>query len=534
MPTSPEQYDVIIIGAGHNGLVCAGYLAAAGLKVMVLERRHAVGGLSTEYEFMPGYKASMPNSPGSLEPKVVSDLQLRDFGLDFIPPDPSLVVPFEDGRAMVAWRDPDKTAKEIAKFSQHDVKNYGRFFEYLNDFAAKTGISLFRPPPSLHQVMANLTSSADEQAFAKIILGSLKDLLDEWLESEELKAVIAAISATSNPAGPYSPGSAYLLLMRPLSLASSELVDGHDPRKQYLRGSTGLPIGGMGAVTKAMRASLEARGGKVRLEAAVQRVVVENNRVQGVELDNGEFIGARVVASNLHPKTTLCDLVDADAIDSGFRQELATIPERGSAFKLALALDGMPAMACAPKGLEAAYASCQFRMAPSMEYMEKAYDDLKYNRPSQDPIILGLMPSMTSPGMAPAGKHILSCNIWHAPVKLREGDWKQAGDVMAKRCIDIIESHMPGIKERISDYRFLTPQDLENEFGLRNANIMHLDMMPSQMFGLRPMAGSSAYAMPVEGLFLCGSGSWPGGTVSGIPGHNAAAEIIQRFKQESK
>ncbi|MEM7293359.1 MAG: NAD(P)/FAD-dependent oxidoreductase [Pseudomonadota bacterium] len=318
-----------------------------------------------------------------------------------------------------------------------------------------------------------------------------------------------------------------------MSLASSGVSDGHDPRKQYLRGSTGLPIGGMGAVTRSMRASFEARGGVVRLEAGVQRIATEGNRVIGVELDSGEFIGARAIASNLHPKTTMIDLLDKSSIASEFRDEFQTLPERGSAFKLALALDAMPVYACAPKGMEAQYASCQFRMAPSMAYMEKAWDDAKFGRPSENPIILGLIPSMTSPDMAPDGKHIMSCNIWHAPVELQEDNWESAGDRMAKRCIEIIDSHMPGLKERIRDYRFLTPADLESEFGLRNANIMHLDMMPSQMFGLRPLASTAAYAMPVEGLYLCGSGSWPGGTVSGIPGHNAAHAIIGHFKRQS-
>ncbi len=532
-----KKYDVIVVGAGHNGLVCAGYLAKAGLKVLVLERRHSVGGLSTEYEFFPGYKASMPNSPGSLEPRVVQDLELQRFGLEFVSPDPSLMVPFPDGRAMIAWRDPERTALEIAKFSKADVTGYSRFFSYLNDFAAKTSISLFDTPPSLKQVMEKLKTPEDELAFSKVFLGSLKDLLDEWLESEELKSVIAAISATSHLAGPYTPGTASLLLMRPLSLASSQIASSHiassqinqthDPRKQYLRGSTGLPVGGMGAVTKAMRASFESRGGEVRVESAVARIVSKDAIVQGVELDNGEFIAANIVVSNLHPRTTLVDLVDTNQFETEFLKNITNLPQRGSAFKLALALDGAPAFVAAPKGLEKVCASCQFRLAPTMDYMERAVDDGKFGRPSQEPIILGLIPSMTSPEMAPEGKHIMSCNIWHAPVKLAQGSWDAEKDKMAKRCIEIISGYMPGLKDRITDYRALSPVDLENEFGLRDANIMHLDMMPAQMFGLRPVPGWSSYRMPVDGLYLCGSGAWPGGTVSGVPGHNAACEIIK-------
>ena len=469
----------------------------------------------------------MPNSPGSLEPKVVADLELAKYGLRFTPPNPSLVVPFPDGRAMVAWRDPEKTAAEIRKFSEKDVEGYGAFFEYLNEFARKIGVSLFAPPPTLQQLTARLTSAEDEDAFASIVLGSLKDLLDNWLESEQLKSVIAAISTTSNLVGPYTPGSAYLLLMRPLSLASSSIGAEHDPRKQYLRGSTGLPVGGMGAVTRAMQKSIEAAGGVIRVDQGVDRIVAGPDGVEGVELDSGEFIPAKIVASNLHPRTTLLDLLDDSNQKIAFKNDLEKLPQRGSAFKLAIALDGFSAFAAAPKGLERDYASCQFRLAPSLDYMERAYDDAKFGRPSKEPIVLGLMPSLTSAGMAPEGKHILSCNVWHAPVTLANSSWQVERDLMAKRCINLLSQYMPDIKDRIIDYRALSPLDLQNEFGLRDANIMHLDMLPSKMFGLRPLAQCSAYQTPTQGLYLCGSGTWPGGTVSGIPGHNAAQEIIR-------
>jgi len=472
----------------------------------------------------------MPNSPGSLEPKVVSDLELKKFGLEFRSPDPSLVVPFPDGRAMVAWRDPQQTAEEIRKFSIKDVAAYARFFEYLNGFAKKIGVSLFKPPPSIKEIAQRLETPEDEQAFSKIVLGSIKDLLDDWFDSEELKSVIAAISATSNLAGPYTPGTAYLLLMRPLSLASSSSGAGHDPRKQYLRGSTGLPVGGMGAVTKSMQKSIEASGGVIRVNTGVKQIVAGATGIEGVELDNGEFIRATTVASNLHPKTTLIDLLLDPLQEPRFTQNMRQLPERGSVFKLALALDGVPTFTAAPAGFERAYASCQFRLAPSLDYMERAYDDGKYGRPSQEPIILGLVPSLTSSEMAPKGKHIMSCNVWHAPVELTQGSWKIERGEMASRCIEIISRSMPDVKDRIIDYRALSPLDLEEEFGLRDGNIMHLEMMPTQMFGLRPLADCSAYKTPTKGLYLCGSGTWPGGTVSGIPGHNAAQIILSYFK----
>ncbi len=520
------DYDAVVVGGGHNGLTCAGYLARAGLSVAVLERRSSIGGLSTDYEFFPGYHASIPNSPGSLEPKVVADLELKRHGLEFVPPDPSLVVPFLDGRALVAWRDPERTAKQIAGFSNKDAAAYGAFFEYLNAFARRLNISIFEPPPSLADVLARLKTPEDEEAFSQIMLGSLRDLLDRWFESEELKAVIGAISVTSNLVGPSTPGSPYLLMMRPLSLASSSGHSGHDPRKQYLRGSTGLPVGGMGAVTRAMRKSVEASGGVVRTDCGVTRLLAGTHGIEGVELENGEVIRSRVVASNLHPRTTLIDLLDEGVLAPEISGKFEDLPRRGSAFKIALALDGLPAFAAAPKGLEAAYAGCQFRLAPSLEYMDQAYDDAKYGRPSKSPIIFGLIPSVTDPGMAPPGKHILSVNVWHAPVALRDGSWDTERERFGKRCIEIMSQYMPGLKDLISDHRFLSPLDLENEFGLLDANINHLDIMPAHMFGLRPVPGWSSYRMPVDGLYLCGSGAWPGGTVTGVPGHNASQQIL--------
>ena len=520
------DYDVAVIGGGHNGLTCASYLARAGLNVVVLERRSKVGGLSTDYEFFPGYHGSMPNSPGSLEPKVVAELELRKHGLEFVPPDPSLVVPFLDGRALVAWRDPERTAQQIAQFSTKDAEAYGAFFEYLNNFARRLNISIFEPPPRLKDVLAKLATPEDEDVFAQIMLGSLKDLLDRWFESEELKAVIGAISVTSNLVGPSTPGSPYLLMMRPMSLASSGVHAGHDPRKQYLRGSTGLPVGGMGAVTGAMQRSFEAFGGTIRTDCAVTQLHTGREGIEGVELESGEVIRTRIVASNLHPRTTLLELLEKGNLDPEIASSMAALPKRGSAFKIALALDGLPAFAAAPQGLETAYAGCQFRLAPSLEYMDRAFDDAKYGKPSHDPIIFGLIPTVTDPSMAPPGKHLLSINVWHAPVELRDGNWASEREVFGRRCIDIMSQYMPNLKNLVSDHRFLSPLDLETEFGLLDANINHLDVMPAHMFGLRPHPGWSSYRMPVGGLYLCGAGAWPGGTVSGVPGHNASQQIL--------
>ena len=525
-----QRFDVIVAGGGVNGLACAGYLVRAGLKVLVLEQREIVGGPCGDYEYFPGYHASITNSPGSLEPKIVHDLELEQHGLTFTRPDPSLMFPFPDGRSFMAWRDPARVAQEIAKFSKADVEGYAALFEYLNGFAERLGVSLFEPPISIAELCSRLTTPEDEEAFARIFLGSVNDLLDQFMASPELKSMVAMLGVMSNFIGPMSPGSAFFLLMRPMSLVSSQGEGDHDPRRQYLRGSTGLPLGGMGSITKAMQASIEAHGGTVVTDARVERVLADASGVTGVALSDGREFSAPVVASNLNPKITLLDLVEENLIDPEIRAAVGHIPERGNAFKVALGLDGLPHFSSSPEGLEDIASGCQFRVAPSIAYQERALDDAKYGRWSQDPVFWGLIPSMADPSLAPEGKHVMSLNVFHAPLELAEGDWSTEKEAFGNRCIDVLAEYMPDLKERIVHTRFWSPQDLLDEFGLVGGNIAHLDMTPRHMFGLRPLAGWSHYRMPLDGLYLCGSGAWPGGNVTGTAGHNASQQILSDLR----
>ena len=523
---SVKRYDVVVVGGGHNGLACAAYLARAGLRVLVCERRHIAGGPCAEYEYFPGYRASITNSPGSLEPRVVADLELARHGLTFTRPDPTLMFPFPDGRAFVGWRDRARVAEQIRQFSERDVNGYAALFDFLNRFAERLGASVFEAPPTLRALAARLETPRDEEAFAKVFLGSVADLLDEFLESGHIKSMLAMLGVMSNWVSPFSPGSATWLMMRPMSLASSSGAAEHDPRRQVLRGSTGLPLGGMGSIVRAMRRSLEAAGGEVRTECEVRRIVVRAERAAGVVLADGEEIGAGAVVSNLDPWTTYLDLIEAPCLDPVFRASVERLPRRGSAFKVALALDGIPDFAAAPPGLERACAGCQFRIAPSMEYQDRAFDDARHGRPSRGPVFWGLFPTVADPTLAPPGRHILSANIFHAPNELREGSWSTERDRFGEHCIDVLEQYLPGLKDRIVDRRFWSPADLEAEFGLPGANITHLDMTPRHMFGLRPLAGFSDHRSPIAGLYNCGSSTWPGGTVTGAPGHNASRRVL--------
>ena len=522
-----KRHEVIIVGGGHNGLTCGAYLARAGVDVLVLEQRHIVGGPCAEYEYFPGYRASITNSPGSLEPKVVADLELARYGLVFTSPDPTLMFPFPDGRCFIGWRDKQKVVEEMAKFSNNDAQNYTEFFEFLNRFAERLGVSLFEPPISFRELVSRLQTPEDEETFAKLFFGSAKDLLDEYLESEEIKAMVAQLAYMSNQVGPMDPGSCNWLLMRPMSLASSSIDAEHDPRKQYLRGSTGLPLGGMGSIVRAMRESMEAAGGSVRTESEVIQILVKEGRATGVVLASGEEIEADRVVSNLNPRLTYLNLIEAEQLEPGFRQKVKGLPDTGNAFKVALALDGLPHFSAAPKGLEETCSSCQFRIAPSIEYQEKAWDDHKYGRPSEGPCYWGLISSTADPSLAPPGKHVMSLNIFNAPRDLAAGSWDTERDRFGNHCIDVLSEYMPTLKDMIIDTRFWSPLDLEQEFGLLGGNIAHLDMSPRYMFGLRPMFELADYRSPIEGLYSCGSSVWPGGTVTGIPGHNASQTILK-------
>ena len=522
-----RRFDALVVGGGHNGLVAAHYLAAAGLAVAVFERRDVVGGPASINEFFPGYIGAFSNSPGSLEPKIVLDMELERFGLQWTRPDPSMVQPFPDGRVFAAWRDKARVIEELKSFSHHDSTAYYAFFDWLLQFAKTLKVSLFEPPPTLAEITAHLRRPEDEEAFAKIMFGSAWDLLDEWLESDEVKAVIAILAVMHNWAGPRTPGTPYMLLQRPLSLASMSVRGNDDPRLQPLRGSTGLPRGGMGAITAAMRRSLEARGVTVRTGAEVVAIKVDGGRATGIALEGGEEADATLVLSNLNPKTTLLDLVPDGAVDPAVSERLRKLKMNGNAFKMLLALDGLPRFKAARTDDEARlYSGCQFRIAPSMEWMECAWDDAKHGRWSRTPMMWGLTPSVADPSMAPPGRHIMSVNIWHAPYHLAAGDWATERDRFGNHCIEVLADFIPNIKDLITDTRFFSPVDLERELGLVESHITHGDMLPGRMFAMRPIPGMSDYRTPIAGLYLCGVGTWPGGNVSGLPGHNASHAVL--------
>ncbi len=525
--TGRARPDVLVVGGGHNGLVAACYLAAAGLRVNVLEAADRLGGPVATYEFMPGYFSTISNSPGSLEPKIVEDLGLEAMGLRFVRPDPTLVHPLDGDRLYVGWRDPARNNAQLDAFAPGEADRYAAFFKYLQDFADRLGISIFEPPPTLQHLVRNLTRTEDEEAFSRILLGNARDLMNEFGLAPETQAIIGPLSVVGGQVAPSTPGSPFNLLMRPLSLASLKSASADDPRRMPLRGSTGLPVGGMGAIIAAMTESLSRRGGEVRLSTRVERFVAKAGRIAGVVTTEGEEIEAPIVVSAINPRTT-ATLLDEEAGWGALRGKLERKQMRGRAFKIVCALAGAPRYAAAKSDAEAALlASAQFRIAPTLDYLEEAHTDMLNGRVSDKPVLWGLCPSMTSPELAPEGRHVLSINIGNAPYALRDGDWASQRDVLAKRAIAKLTEWMPDLPGLVTDYRCIDPTEFETRFGLVEANITHGDTMPWNSFWMRPMAGLHAYRTPTEGLYLSGAGTWPGNYVSGISGHNTAQAVLR-------
>lgn len=529
-----RNFDVIVVGGGHNGLVAAGYLSGAGLRVLVLEGRPALGGPAGRYEFMPGYFGSVTNSPGSLEPKVTRDLELEQHGLSFFRPACSLVHPFEDGRAFVAWRDKARTSALFESYRTGESDRYDRFHRYLGAFAERLGISLFAPPPTLNELVANLHTDADQEAFSRIMFGSASELFEEFELAEQIKAILGPLSVVSGQAAPSTPGTPLNLLMRPLSLASETFEGEYDPRRMTLRGSTGLPVGGMPAVVDALVSSVRSRGGTIESGVGVDRIRTRSGAVSGVVTAHGEEIDAPIVISAVSPKATVLNLLDDDRDDwRDIKAKLCRKRITGKAFKVVLALDELPRYAAASSVEEATQmAQAQFRIAPTLRYLDEAHMDMMLGRVPTRPVIWGLCPTATSPTLAPEGRHLLSLNIGNAPYKLMDSDWETERGPLLDNVVKTLTEWMPNLSDTIVDAMCIDPTEIEAEFGLPESNITYGDLLPSAQFWMRPMTGIHRYATPTRGLYLSGAGTWPGNFVSGIPGHNTSRAVLVDLKAE--
>ena len=523
-----SRYDAIIIGGGHNGLVAAAYLARAGRKTLVLERRELVGGCSVTEELWPGYRVSTAAYLSSLlQERIVRELELERHGYRVDAKDPAFFSAFPDGRHFFMWQDRARTLAEIAKFSERDARVYPAYEERLERLSQVVeGLLLATPPQFPPRGPLDLLDyvkfagrlrglSAQEMAsLAKIFTQSAAEFLDEWFESGQVKVTLATDGVIGANGGPRSPGTAYILLHHCMGG-----VGGH-------RGLWGFVRGGMGAVSDAIAAAARAGGAEIRTGAAVARVLVRGGRACGVALEGGEEIDAAAVASNADPKVTFLRPVEERELPPDFADAIRKFRTEGTSCKINLALNGLPEFTAYP-GAPGPQHRATMHICPDLDYVERAWDDAKYGRPSARPLLELTIPTMYDASLAPPGKHIMGIFLQYAPYTLREGTWDELREPFGDRVAALIEEYAPGFAARIERRQVLTPLDMERRYGITGGNIFHGEMSLDQMFAMRPLAGWARYRTPIRGLYLCGSGAHPGGGVMGAPGYNCAREMLR-------
>jgi len=530
-----QSWDAVIIGGGHNGLVTAAYLARGGLKVVVLERRHVLGGASVTEELWPGYKVSAAAYLCSLmQERIIRELDLARFGYHVYAKDPAFFTPFPDGRHLTMWQDQGSTCEEIAKFSRRDAERYPAYEAYVERLAQFAEGELLRTPPNfararigdlagLGKLGWEVMRMPEEERIGqvKIFTQSVAEFLEPWFESEEVKVTLATDGVIGTNGGPRTPGTAYVLLHHVMGK-----VDGH-------RGLWGFVRGGMEAVSEAIAGAARTAGATIRTEAGVERVVVKDGRAIGVALEGGEEIRGRVVISNADPKRTFLGLVGEAHLDAQFAQAVRQIQMKGCSMKINLALDGLPNFRALPGNGLMPHHKTTMHICPNLEYVERAWDDAKYGRPSQRPLLEMTIPTTYDDSLAPAGKHVMGIFLQYTPYDLHDADWKSLKEKYADQVMEVIEEYAPGFRSLVRARQVLSPLDLEEIYGLTGGNIFHGEMSLGQLFFMRPVPGWARYRTPVRGLYLCGSGTHPGGGVMGAPGYNAAREILRDFRRRA-
>ncbi|MFC4313586.1 phytoene desaturase family protein [Steroidobacter flavus] len=533
----PAKSDVLIVGGGHNGLVCAAYLAAAGLKVTVLERRHVVGGAAVTEVFHPGFRNSVASYTVSLlNPKVIRDLDLHAHGLRVVEREVSNFLPTEDGRYLATGG--DRTKREVAKFSQKDADRLDAYGDRLDIIADLLRDLVLQTPPNVvdggwRAALPQLVHAAAlgkrfskldmnmRQELLSLFVTSAGDYLDGWFESAPIKAVYGFDGVVGNYASPYSPGSAYVLLHHVFGEVNGK------------KGAWGHAIGGMGAITQAMAKSAASRGVDIRVNAGVREIIVENGKAVGAVTESGETFRAAAVVSNLNPKLLYTSLIDAAALPTEFRQRISQWRCGSGTFRMNVALSELPDFTCLPGKERAPHHTAGIIVAPTLGYMERAYFDARTQGWSKQPIVEILIPSTLDNSLAPAGQHVASMFCQHVAPTLPNGEsWDTHRDKVADLMIETVNAYAPNFKAAVLGRQINSPLDLERTFGLIGGDIFHGQLSLDQMFSARPMLGHGNYRGPLPGLYMCGSGTHPGGGVTGAPGHNSAHEIISDFRRK--
>ncbi len=539
MSSLESRYDAVIIGGGHNGLTCACYLAAAGLKVRIVERYTEVGGAAITEEFHPGFRNSAAAYTVSLlNPKVITDLNLAEHGLRVVERPLSNFLPLPGGGALRVGPTLAATQAEVARFSRRDAERLPQYFDTLERAAGVVRDMLLETPPNVGDSLDFMDTLSITQRMLKVsrraknldmptrrdvldfFTKSAGDVLDAWFESDPIKAVFGFDAIVGHFASPYTPGSAYVLLHHVIGE-----VNGH-------RGVWGHAIGGMGAITQAMRREAERRGVEITTGSEVAQVVADMRGVQGVQLADGRVIDARCVVSGVNPKLLYTKLVPQHALDEESLRRMRNYKCASGTFRMNVALSELPDFTCAPGKHAQDHHKSGIILAPSLHYMEQAYFDARTLGCSRKPIIEILIPSTVDGSLAPPGRHVASLFCQHFNPVLPNGlNWNDIREPAADLIIDAVTQYAPNFKASVLGRTVLSPLDLESRFGLTGGDIFHGTLTLDQLWSARPLLGHGAYRGPLAGLYMCGSGAHPGGGVTGAPGHNAAREIITDFKR---
>ncbi len=523
------QYDALIIGGGHNGLTCAWYLARAGLKVLIVERRHIVGGAAVTEEFHPGFRNSTASYTVSLlQAKVIQDMRLHDWGLRVVHRPISNFLPINDANYLKLGGGLEKTQAEVAKFSVRDAATLPAYYDALEGIADVLRDLALQTPPNAGGGWSELLRAVGpgrrmtklglegQRDLLDLFVKSARTFLDGWFDSDPIKAAFGFDAVVGNYASPDTPGSAYVLLHHVFGEVNG------------VKGAWGHAIGGMGAITGAMRKACQAAGVEIMTDAPVSRVLVDGGKAVGVELEDGRELFAKRVVANVGPKLLYGKLINSSDLPADFARRMKSYKVGSGTFRMNVALSDLPRFTCLPEPGE--HLASGVVIAPTLDYMDQAFTDARAHGWSKRPIVEMLIPSTLDDSLAPAGAHVASLFCQQFAPELPDGrSWADGRDKAADLIIDTVDAWAPGFKASVVGRLALSPMDLEERFGLAGGDIMHGAMSLDQLYAARPVLGNGAYAGPIKGLWMCGAGTHPGGGVTGAPGHNCAREILRSF-----
>jgi phytoene dehydrogenase-like protein len=510
-----SRYDAVVIGAGHNGLVAAAYLARHGLATLNIERAERIGGACITDEILPGYRVSgAAQVLGMLRPQVVEDLALDRHGLRYRLREPEVFIPFPDGRHLFLYSEAEKTKASIAKLSPRDAAAYDAYDRYTNRIAAILSELMTRPVPSLEEVAAAFDRDGDREMLQATLFESVQEYLERWFVTDYVKGPLAYGALSGSAAGPRTPGTAFSKLYH-----SAARLKGRD-------GAWALVEGGMGRVTDALASALRSHGGEVLLNTAVASISCRGQRVSGVVLADGREIAADIVLSNADPHRTFLELLPHDSVPEAIRERARRMKLNGTGFKINFAISELPDFTALRGRSVGPQHTGGVMITPSLDYMERAWDEAKYGRPSSRPFTHFIIQSATDPSLAPDGHHTVSLWGHHFPYRLAEGDIDTERERLAERMTELVSEYAPNFRSSVLARQVWLPVDIERRYGMTGGQIFHGDLMPDQVLWGRPFVGAGGHRTVVKGVYLCGAGSHPGGDVNGAPGYNAAMAVL--------